>query len=62
MCDKVIDHLKKHGEHQKIAQVGLIKLDKIYYKHDSIYAKTKEALKGCPAKLKDLYFMEQPTQ
>lgn len=62
MCDKVIEHLTKHEDHQKIAQVGIIKLERIYYKHDSIYTKTKEALKGKPEKLKELYFMEKPTQ
>jgi translation initiation factor 3 subunit C len=62
MCDKVMEHLEKHEDQQKIAHVGIIKLDKIYYKHDSIYTKTKEALKGKPEKLNDLYFMEKPTQ
>ena len=58
MCDSVIDYLRKHDDKQKIAHIGLIKLDHIYYKHDSIYEKTKEALKGKADKLKDLYFIE----
>jgi translation initiation factor 3 subunit C len=58
MCDSVIDYLKKHDDQQKIAHIGLIKLEHIYYKHDSIYEKTKEALKGKTDKLKELYFIE----
>lgn len=61
MCDKVMEHLEKHEDKLKIAHVGIIKLDKIYYKHDSIYIKTKEALKGKPEKLNDLYFLEKPS-
>ena len=41
-CDNVIEFLKKHNEQEKIARIGLIKLEHIYYKNDSLYEKTKE--------------------
>lgn len=45
-----------------VARIGLIKLDHIYYKHDQIYVKTKEALKGKPDKLKEIYFLSEPSE
>ena len=50
--------MKKHNENEKIARIGLIKLEHIYYKNDSVYVKTKELLKDKPEKLNDLYFLE----
>jgi hypothetical protein len=41
-CDNVIEFLQKHNEKEKIARIGLIKLEHIYYKNDSLYEKTKE--------------------
>jgi translation initiation factor 3 subunit C len=52
LCDQVMDYLAKHDDQQKIAHVGLIKLDHIYFKQDSIYTKTKELLKNKPDQLK----------
>jgi len=39
-CDIVMEFLTKHKEHEKVAKVGLIKLEHIYYKHDNLYTKT----------------------
>lgn len=50
--------MKKHNEQEKIARIGLIKLEHIYYKNDSLYEKTKEQLKDKPEKLNDLYFLD----
>lgn len=61
LCDEVISYLERFDDQQKIAVVGLIKLDHIYYKHDSIYERTKEALKGKQDKLKELYFNDKPS-
>jgi len=47
---------------EKVARIGLIKLDHIYYKHDDIYTKTKDKLKGHQDKLDELYFPEEPTE
>ena len=37
-CDNLIDYLTKMGDEEKIAKIGLIKLEHIYYKNDSLYA------------------------
>lgn len=51
-CDSVAAYLKKQkGEEEKVAKVGIIKLEHIYYKNDSLYTKTREALKDKPAAL-----------
>ena len=47
---------------EKVARIGLIKLDHIYYKHDDIYTKTKDKLKDQKDKLDELYFPEEPTE
>jgi len=47
---------------EKVARIGLIKLDHIYYKHDNIYTKTKDKLKGHQDKLDELYFPEEETE
>lgn len=57
-CDSVMTYLcKQQGEQDKVAKVGLIKLEHIYYKHDSLYTKTREALKNQPAALEKIYFL-----
>lgn len=61
-CDSLIAYLSQFSDDVKVARVGLIKLDHIYYKHDQIYAKTKEALKGSPEKLKEIYIPTGPTE
>ena len=61
-CDLIMEYLKKQKDSQKVARVGMIKLERIYYKHDSLYEKTKAALKGQPEKLKELYFLERASQ
>lgn len=40
--DNVIKLLQKYNENEKIARIGLIKLEHIYFKNDQIYEKTKE--------------------
>jgi len=40
----------------------MIKLEHIYYKHDGIYTKTKDKLKGHQDKLDELYFPEESTE
>jgi len=50
-CDNVIAFFKKHKQTDKVAQVALIKLDHVYYKTDSIYENTKNALKNKPKDL-----------
>jgi translation initiation factor 3 subunit C len=61
-CDSLMTYLQQFTDPVKVARVGLIKLDHVYYKHDQIYAKTKEALKGKPDKLKEIYFPTGPTE
>lgn len=56
--DEAIEFLSKLGEAEKVARVSLMKLEHIYYKNDSIYEKTKEALKGQPEKLAEIYIPE----
>lgn len=43
--DSIIDFLYCLNENEKAARLSLIKLEHIYYKNDSIYERTKEALK-----------------
>jgi len=57
-CDNVISYLENHEDWEKSARIGLIKLEHVYYKHDSLYARTKEALKNKPDKLAELYFLD----
>lgn len=38
LIDKVIDYLKKFGDHEKLARVAIVKAEHVYYKNDSIYA------------------------
>ena len=52
LCDELMAYLGQFSDPVKVARIGLIKLDHVYYKHDQIYAKTKEALKGKADKLK----------
>jgi hypothetical protein len=61
-CDQIMGYLKKQNDLEKVARVGLIKLERIYYKHDSLYAKTRAALKGQDEKLKEIYFLESPSE
>jgi len=61
-CDALMAYLGQFSDPVKVARVGLIKLDHIYYKHDQIYTKTKEALKGKPDRLKEIYFLKDPSE
>jgi translation initiation factor 3 subunit C len=61
LCDRLIAYLNKQKDTEKVARISLIKLERVYYKHDDIYAKTKEQLKAHPNKLEELYFPEGPT-
>ena len=36
-CDLVMQYLGKYNEFEKIARIGLIKLEHLYYKNDFIY-------------------------
>jgi len=60
LCDEAIEFLENHHEFQKSAQVGLIKLERIYYKNDSIYTRTKKIMEKNPdeEKFKHIYFVE----
>jgi len=60
-CDNLIAYLKKQDDKEKVARVGLIKLEHIYYKNDSLYEKTKQALKGNTEKLAEIYFLDKPS-
>lgn len=62
LCDELAAYLSQVSDPVLVTRVGLIKLDHIYYKHDQIYAKTKEALKGKPEKLKEIYFHKEPSE
>jgi hypothetical protein len=62
LCDSLIVYLTLQNDDEKIARISLIKLDHIYYKHDDIYTKTKDKLKGDKKNLADLYFPEGSTQ
>jgi translation initiation factor 3 subunit C len=61
-CDAIMEYLSKHNDQEKQARVGLIKLERIYYKHDSLYEKTKAALKGQTDKLNEIYFLAEPSK
>jgi hypothetical protein len=61
-CDNLMAYLEQQKDLEKVARVGLIKLERIYYKHDSLYEKTRAALKGQPDKLDELYFLDKPSQ
>jgi len=60
-CDNLIAYLKKQKDMEKVARVGLIKLEHIYYKKDSLYEKTKAALKGDAVRLAEIYFLDKPS-
>jgi len=61
-CDNIMKFFAKHNENEKVAQVGLVKLDHIYYKNDSLYEMTKKTLKDKPKELGELYFLTEPSQ
>lgn len=44
-------YLEKQNESEKVAKVAIVKLEHIYYKNDSLYEKTKAALKDKPEAL-----------
>jgi len=50
----------QNDEEEKAAKIAILKIQHIYYKNDSVYAKTKEALKSQPKKLEALYFLSKP--
>lgn len=43
LCDKVQKFIAEFGDYPKAARVAILKLDHLYYKNDSLYAKIKEA-------------------
>ena len=55
-------YLTKQNEQEKVAKVAIIKLEHIYYKHDSLYEKTREALKNKPEALSQIYFLAGSSQ
>jgi len=61
-CDSVIDYFNSLGDEAKVARISFIKLEHIYYKNDSLYTKTKEQLKNKPEQLKELYFLDKPSE
>lgn len=61
-CDNVIAYFTDNKDWEKVARIQLIKLEHIYYKQDSLYARTQEKLKGKPEKLAELYFLENSEQ
>jgi translation initiation factor 3 subunit C len=60
-CDVIMQYFIENNEEQKAAKIAIIKLEHIYYKNDSVYNKTKEALKNQPKKLEALYFLSKPS-
>ena len=60
-CDDMIAYLNRQGDMEKVARVGLIKLEHIYFKQDSLYDRVKEQLKNHPAKLAEVYFLNKPS-
>ena len=60
VCDEAIEFMESHQEYQKAAQVGLIKLERIYYKNDSIYERTKKLKAKNPdeERFKNIYFVD----
>jgi len=48
LCDEAIEFMNTQEEPQKAAQIGLIKLDRIYYKNDFIYERTKKLMETKP--------------
>jgi len=55
-----MQYFLQNGEEQKAAKIAILKLEHIYYKNDSVYTKTREALKNQPKKLEAVYFLSQP--
>ena len=55
-------YLQKQNDIEKVARIGLIKLEKVYYKNESLYEKTRAALKNQPEKLAEVYFHDKPSQ
>jgi translation initiation factor 3 subunit C len=55
-------YLTKNDDLEKVARVGLIKLERIYYKHDGLYEKTRAALKDQPEKLAEIYFLAKASE
>jgi len=47
-CDNVMSYIKPFEDNEKLARIGMIKLEHVYYKNDSLYEKTKVALKDKP--------------
>lgn len=60
-CDAIMEYFISNDEEPKAAKIATLKLEHIYYKNDSVYAKTKEALKNQPKKLDALYFLSKPS-
>jgi translation initiation factor 3 subunit C len=54
-CERTMEFLKRASDVENQQRVALIMLEHVYFKTDSLYAKTKEALKNHPDKLKELW-------
>lgn len=46
LCDSVQKFLAEFNDHTKVARVAILKLDHLYYKSDTLYAKIKECPDG----------------
>ena len=62
LCDIIMAFLAKHKEDEKIARIGLVKLEHIYYKKDTLYELTRKKLENNPVKLEELYLPDEPTE
>jgi len=61
-CQKIMNYLQRAGEHENRARVGLIMLEHIYYKNDSLYERTKKSLENKPALLEQIYIPEEASE
>ena len=58
-CDVIINYFTENDDPQKAAKIAILKLEHIYYKNDSVYAKTKVALKNKPEQMAAVYFLKK---
>jgi len=60
LCDKIEDFISKFASDDKVSRLSLVKLDHLYYKHDTIYERMKA--KASREDKENIYILSQPSQ
>lgn len=61
MCDIAYKYVEEFGDNEKIARIAIIKIEHLYYKHDSFYTKVREQLSTTKKASDDIYLINENT-